>query len=1686
MSTSARYRFLRNLGAGAAGGVYLVEDRVLGGPPIALKRVEASSDPSFRDSFAREFAVLSSMAVPGVARVFDLGVLPAQGELPAGPFFTRAYVEGEPLDVFARGLSFEALIALFLRVLETVAVLHRLGVVHGDLKPANIIVDAQGAPHLIDFGLASRVSDAHRLSGGTPAFMAPEIFRGQSATSSADIYALGATLWLLVTGSLPLSDLGERALGAKLRGEVPKLPEHERGPRRAVLGAAQLALADDPRERPPSADELAALLERALGSAALPTKTPRTFVAPRPRGREIALATLEQAALGKVSSVAGVTVLHGARGMGKTTLLCELKWRLQLAGLRVIELHCGLGGLDPRAQLLRQAFAGRSESATPDAARAPEAANETLMDEVTRALSAQRDSDRIVVLVDDVDRAEPGLIEALRSAVHGDAASPPRVIASSEALTAELRQQLGVTEAIELGPLDTLLIREISREVLGPVEAAAETAIVEHAMGNPGLLVEALAELSEHAAVTAADVDALSPGEIGDSLARGRLARVSEPARRVLSALAAAGGPLPAAFLADWLATAAPSDVVAELEQAGLVRADGDTLLLLDLGLSEWLRRHAGSYGAKAVAKELLAHARHADLDVCVRAQLALHAEDAPGVAAWAPEAAKILAKSGASASAARLYEAALGHVSDERQHALWLSLAEVSYAMGDYARTVSSADVVLGRAAASLEEHARARVLAGRAQIALGRFDDAIATLSVVAEAASRSIRAEAARELSRAYLRRGAHADAQKAVDLGLHAAEPNDAVRGELLAINGMLRSFAGDHAAAHALYADALAIAREVGSARDEAQVLGYAALGSEREGDLTRAHSEYEQCLVAARAAGDIGLTATYALNLGNIAFRLGRTDVAEQNYTLAARLSRRVGKATTALSADYNLANLHVYLGLFARARSQAEQTIVEAERLGLSFAGALATTILAEVEARTHDYESALSHYDAAASAFKAVGRSRELAEAWLDSAEALLDRAGPSDASAAATKLAQARELIEQHSIDDFRLRLRYLLARARAAHGDVEGAVRDLEQCEQDARKERDLDLLWQVLAASAQGLKLLGSELRCARAAREAAETLETLAGRIPREAREAFRNDPRRRKASDLAEASAPGESKRSALGVQTTAFMDRRFERLLEIIKRLAREHDLDRLLERVTDAAVELSGAERGFVLLVDDKGQLEPHIVRGTDGAESNPHVAFSRSIAEAVLIDGEPIITVNARDDRRVNEFMSVHRLMLKSVACIPINGPGKTVGVLYLEHRLRAGRFQDADLDLLVAFADQAAIALENARLWLDNERKQRELAESNEALLRAKEEIERILEARTEELDATKRDLGRAREELAGFGQKHGLVGESAPMRRVFALIERMQDTNIPVVIQGESGTGKELVARAIHNGGARKKAPFVAINCAALPETLLESELFGHVRGAFTGADRDKKGLFAQAHGGTLFLDEFADMPMRMQVDLLRVLQEGRVRPVGGDVEQVVDVRVIAASNRSLQKMLAERRLREDLYYRLSVVEIRLPALRERLDDLPMLCDHFLQRIAAQHGGRPKRVARAALERLAQSGLPGNVRQLEHLLMSAAMLCDGPVIEAADLPLDGPVAPRVERRISELPEAVETDQIVVPASSLPADLDSFKDREKQRILAALDQHGWNRARAAQVLGMPRRTFYRRLSEFGIL
>jgi serine/threonine-protein kinase PknK len=307
------------------------------------------------------------------------------------------------------------------------------------------------------------------------------------------------------------------------------------------------------------------------------------------------------------------------------------------------------------------------------------------------------------------------------------------------------------------------------------------------------------------------------------------------------------------------------------------------------------------------------------------------------------------------------------------------------------------------------------------------------------------------------------------------------------------------------------------------------------------------------------------------------------------------------------------------------------------------------------------------------------------------------------------------------------------------------------------------------------------------------------------------------------------------------------------------------------------------------------------------------------------------------------------------------------------------------------------------------------------------------------------------------------------------MRKVYALVDRVKDTDVPVLITGESGTGKEVVARAIHNASARGKAKMLGVNCGAIPENLLESELFGHVRGAFTGADRDRKGLIREAEGGSILLDEIGEMPVKMQAGLLRVLQEKRVRPVGGTNEEPVDVRILFATNRDLERMVQEGKFREDLYYRIHVVEIHLPALRERGEDVPQLVDYFLGLFAARYKREKKTVSRDALRRLQQYGWPGNVRQLEHVLLNAWVMSEDQELLPDDFEIPDGFRPVVERSSSSVsrptPKKGTTSQ--------------HRRDERERIIEALRSCNWNRVKAAEQSGIPRRTFYRRLREYGI-
>ena len=321
-------------------------------------------------------------------------------------------------------------------------------------------------------------------------------------------------------------------------------------------------------------------------------------------------------------------------------------------------------------------------------------------------------------------------------------------------------------------------------------------------------------------------------------------------------------------------------------------------------------------------------------------------------------------------------------------------------------------------------------------------------------------------------------------------------------------------------------------------------------------------------------------------------------------------------------------------------------------------------------------------------------------------------------------------------------------------------------------------------------------------------------------------------------------------------------------------------------------------------------------------------------------------------------------------------------------------------------------------------------------------------------------------LRRAVVDTQRFGR---LLGESPAMKRVFDLVARVADSDASVLIMGESGTGKELIARALHDQSARRAGPFLAVNCAAMPPALLESELFGHVRGAFTDAKSARTGLFAQASGGTLFLDEIGELPLEMQPKLLRALQERTVRPVGGNEEIAFDARIVTATNRDLEVEVEEKRFREDLYYRINVVRVDAPALRERGGDVLLLAQHFVERFAARSGKAVRGIHAGAAERLVAYDWPGNVRELENCMERAVALLRFDEVTVDDLP--------------EKIRQYRADRLIFAVDEL-GEVVTIAELERRYIHRVLTLVGGNKSRAADLLGLDRRTLYRRLDRYG--
>jgi transcriptional regulator with GAF, ATPase, and Fis domain len=473
--------------------------------------------------------------------------------------------------------------------------------------------------------------------------------------------------------------------------------------------------------------------------------------------------------------------------------------------------------------------------------------------------------------------------------------------------------------------------------------------------------------------------------------------------------------------------------------------------------------------------------------------------------------------------------------------------------------------------------------------------------------------------------------------------------------------------------------------------------------------------------------------------------------------------------------------------------------------------------------------------------------------------------------------------------------------------------------------------------------------------------------------------------------------------------------------KLHEFSQRLMDIKDVSELLKVLMDAVIEVTHADKGFLLHVRDEGP-EIAVARNLRQQDIPPSVRhLSDSIVSKVIAQRRPVIVSDALHDAEFKGSESVMNLKLCSVMCAPLIVQGQLLGLLYVGNDNVVNLFEEHSLDVLTIFAAQASLILQSA------------LA-----------------------LDQLKSDRDRLQEKLEHkrFGD---IVGSCAGLVEIFKRVEKVATTDISVLITGETGTGKELIAREIHTRSPRKSAPFVVVNCGAIPENLMESELFGHVRGAFTGAVATRQGKFQQADSGTLFLDEIGEMPVSLQVKLLRALQERVVTKVGDSKPERCDIRVVAATHRNLEERIKSGEFREDLFYRLNVVNLHLPPLRERGDDVLVIAKFLLAKYGEEYGAKVKGFTPNALIAMRKYSWPGNVRQLENRIKKALVLCDRSLIGPEDLDL--------------FPEAL------APIMSLTQAREDF---QRRYILEVLERNNGNRTKTARDLGVDPRTIFRYL------
>ncbi len=1730
--------------------------------------------------FDNEFLTLAKLKHPYLAEVYDFGCIEVDGS--ERRYFTMELVDGINIERFChhkQTADVTACSQLAFQILEALAYIHSRKIIHGDIKPSNILVHqtdtAQESVKLIDFGLShsANLFKEYDAISGTIEYISPERIQGLTIDRRSDIYSLGVVLYELLAGKCPFTGKPASILTQHLQKQPPPITALNPNVTPRLEKVIFRMLQKEPARRYQNTQEVM----KDLGEASeikVPGESRKVIesyiLSGRFIGRETALNRLQSIILEQPVTPGGQVILvTGETGVGKSRLVREFKHFLQTHKTLFLSYTCyedNAFEYRPFIEILRQ-MVKWSESFAPELFADYGAGLSPLLPEFFQLGETERKggftpTDRIrlleailqfsfklsertpfVVFIDDFQWADDGSIEALRYFARNIQDHPILIVInlnSDEPRSNTLIQLFKTIERVGVLPLynfDRGQVQQLVTSMLGVEEIpqALLEHLVEHTSGNPLFIEEYMKSIADEGLLYRQnnawefqldEIDRIRVQRLDDIIEK-RLQRLTVKQYEILKIFAVANRSLSFEIIAQ------VGDFKAETLQDILLSLQDDKVLY-----QEWLEDRI---------KYTLCHNKFRSLvyqQMEDHEKTELHLRLAQAIEKFSRESLQ---------PAVEYYKNA-EHLAHHYRQGGHTDLA-ITYLMkaGEKSRSLFAIPA------------------------AMKSYLDALSLMESESESQKYTMEKLRAHEaLGDLYQLQGLHEKAIEQYGYMYQLAEKvNDyESEGHALENIGQINILLGHTSAAMTNLHNAVSIFREHNHSSGVAAVLlligdAYAATGDFEEaltyyenarvlwekepnpdrmaecynhiavihanrGDYDKALEYHQKSLALRGDTGDTSGLSISHLNLGELLLNTGDYEQAQEHYLKALQLKQQYGDKPGEASALRGIGIVYSRLGQYDLAQQYFEKSLAIEKRIDNPVGLALTYHCQAELEINSGYYDSAITSYERAMSIIN-ESSNRKLQSTILHRQGRLFHLLG--DDHVARQRMEAALDLAIKIQYPQQMAEIKSYLGYIRYINGEThegfalmeEGSAaahsmaniwlicecdylkayglihqrqykpgfqlcRELiELCERINNLEYNTKLLL-LMAHAFMNLEQWPDALECVNRAASISQSLRMpylemkienyfsqihfQTGRLedaknhaahfsgiidqiflhmPAEFHASYTHSKSTHERIDfgLSRKTSQRFEERSRLQQEVAAAheilqetidrMDavhavstKEFQAIYDMAQTINSILDLDLLLEKIMDLVIETVHAERGMIFL-KEQDAWKVHVARNMSKENIQNVTEVSHSIIENVSATGKAIFSIDARDDYRFKDKKSIVQLDIVSFMCIPLKIKSESLGVVYVDNRNMVGRFNQKNLDFLSLFANLAGIAIENARLHARLFDENIKLKEEN---IQLKNEITRQFEIET------------------------NIKGNSEPIRKVLSLIKIATKVNSNVLIEGESGTGKELVARAIHFNSARNHAKFVPVNCGALTETLLESELFGHKRGSFSGAMADKKGLFEEAEGGTIFLDEITNTTRNMQAKLLRVLQDGEFRRVGDTVIRKVDVRIISATNLDLWNEVKNGNFREDLFYRLKVIYIKTPPLRERKDDIILLANHFLSELNRSEK-QFKKLSSHALELLLAHSWPGNVRELRNKIEQAYAISESALITEQGFPELMLIEKRKDR---------------VSAGLLKDRIDQI---ERRILIEELNKFQWNIQKTAMNLGLSRRSLYDKLEKYEI-